>query len=243
MQSAPCPRALVRDNRVMNEISEAVRSVTGEAGPTRLAQCEPLAVGRLRCVHEHPARPDCLIKTVRADVIERRWGMAAPWYKRLVRTRQYTVFAREFEEYLAIQARHPGSSPPIARVVGIEETDLGIGLVVEKVRGADGTLAPTVAALGQAEGRIEPWLEKAFAAFLDDLLRHDVVVGDLHAWNIVHGSDSRGGPRLVLVDGFGEKNFIPRNSLSTRANARHTRRLYERMRRMLGNLLASGRYA
>src|SRR5690606_28341602 len=115
--------------------------------------------------------------------------------------------------------------------------------VVEKVRGADGTLAPTVAALGQAEGRIEPWLEKAFAAFLDDLLRHDVVVGDLHAWNIVHGSDSRGGPRLVLVDGFGEKNFIPRNSLSTRANARHTRRLYERMRRMLGNLLASGRYA
>lgn len=227
----------------MDETRDAPRAACGDARRIRLGGREPLAVGRLRCVHAHPDCPGLLIKTVRPDVIERRWGDAAPWYKRRVRTRQYTVFVRELAEYLAVQARHPDSDPPIARLAGLVATDLGIGLVAEKVRGADGAMAPTVAALGQAHGRIEPWLEAAFDGFLEGLLRHGVVVGDLHAWNIVYGSDSRGGPRLVLVDGFGEKNFIPRNSLSTRVNARHTRRLYARMRRMLGSLLATGRYA
>jgi len=57
-----------------------------------------------------------------------------------------------------------------------------------------------------------------------------VIVGDMHAWNIVYGSDSRGGPRLILIDGFGEKNIIPMASMSRRFNARNTARLYRRMR-------------
>jgi hypothetical protein len=228
----------------MNEAVDGKQSVApDDTRRLRLAHREPLAVGRLRCVYQHPSRPDCVIKTVRADAIGRRWGPAAPWYKRFVRTRQYTVFARELNEYLAVHALHPGSNPPIARLLGIEETDLGLGLVAGKVRDDHGAMAPTVAALCQDRGRIEPWLDAALAAFLDALLDHGVIVGDLHAWNIVHGTDARGGPRLVLVDGFGEKNFIPRNSLSARTNARHTRRLYERMRGKLANLATNGNYA
>ena len=50
------------------------------------------------------------------------------------------------------------------------------------------------------------------------------------AWNIVYGSDSRGGPRFVLIDGFGEKHFIPRASMSRTLNAWNTHKLYRRMR-------------
>jgi hypothetical protein len=60
-----------------------------------------------------------------------------------------------------------------------------------------------------------------------------VIVGDLHAGNIAYGSDSRGGPRFVLIDGFGEKHAVPFTSMSRRLNARNTRKLYARMREQL----------
>lgn len=211
-----------------------------------LAAREPLTVGRLRVIHAHPTHPDCLIKTVRPDVIEWRWGAAAPWYKRRVRTGQYTVFLRELREYLAVRAQHPANEIPIVHLMGLVETDLGVGLVVEKVRDANevhGALAPTLTTLCTAGGRIEPWVDDALAQLLDALLRCDVIVGDLHPGNIVYGMDSRGGPRFVVVDGFGDKNLIPRNSMSARTNMRHTQRIYLRMRRKLDNLIVTGKYA
>ena len=55
----------------------------------------------------------------------------------------------------------------------------------------------------------------------------------LIAANLVFGSDSRGGPRLLMVDGFGEKGAIPLSSMSRVFN-RHF--IYRRYRRMLRGL-------
>jgi hypothetical protein len=57
----------------------------------------------------------------------------------------------------------------------------------------------------------------------------NVIVGDMHAWNIVYGSDSRGGERFVMIDGFGEKHAIPLSSMSRAMNRYRTKRVFARM--------------
>ncbi len=193
----------------------------------RLAGREPLAVGHLRYVFQHPGNRDELIKVMRADAVASRWNRKGRWAKRLPRTRHYIGYLRELKEYIAARARSNGE-PPIARMVGLVETDLGIGRVSEKVVGVDGSLAPTLAAVYE-RGSCTPALEAALDTFLGGLLDCNVIVGDMHAWNIVLGSDSRGGPRLVMIDGFGEKHAIPISSMSRAVNRYRTKRLYKRM--------------
>ena len=202
-----------------------------------LDDTDECATGQLRRIFQHPHAPDLLVKIVRADAIERRWGAGAPWHKRLPRARQHGGFVRELKEYIALRARHPAAAVPLARMVGLVETNLGLGLVSEKVRAADGALAPTLSALYQRERGFSAAIERELARFLDALLACDAVVGDMHAWNLVFGSDSRGGPRFVLVDGFGEKHLVPFTSMSRRINAYNTCRLYRRMREQLRQLV------
>ncbi len=203
----------------------------------RLAQTEPLAVGHLRKVYQHPLERDFVVKVMREDAVEARWGAGGRWYKKLVRARQYAGYVRELKEYIAAQARFAAGNAPIARMVGLAETDLGLGLVSEKVRGTDGGLAPTLAALYAREGGFDARIESDLERFLAGLLACNVIVGDMHAWNIVHGADSRGGPRFVLIDGFGEKHVLPRSSMSRRLNAWNTRKLFRRMREQLVRLV------
>ncbi len=202
-----------------------------------LAHAAPLAVGHLRQVFQHPREADCVIKVMRADAVQSRWGAKARWYKRLPRARHYTGFVRELKECITTQARFAGRNAPIARMVGVVETDLGLGLISEKVRDANGALAPTLAALYARENGFSALIETGLARFLEDLLACNVIVGDMHAWNIVYGSDSREGPRFVLIDGFGEKHFIPRSSMSRTLNAWNTRKLFRRMREQLVRLV------
>ena len=194
----------------------------------QLATREPLAVGHLRYVFQHPGNRNELIKVMRADAVASRWNRKSRWAKRLPRTRHYIGYLRELKEYIAARARSTHGEPPIARMVGLIETDLGLGLVSEKVIGIDGGLAPTLAAVYERRG-FTPELTGALDTFLADLLDSNVIVGDMHAWNIVFGSDSRGGPRLIMIDGFGEKHAIPISSMSRVVNRYRTNRLYKRM--------------
>ena len=202
----------------------------------QLARREPLAVGHLRYVFQHPSNRNELIKVMRADAVASRWNRKSRWAKRLPRTRHYIGYLRELKEYIAARARSTHGEPPIARMVGLIETDLGLGLVSEKVIGIDGGLAPTLAAVYERRG-FTPELTAALDVFLAGLLDCNVIVGDMHAWNIVLGSDSRGGPRLVMIDGFGEKHAIPISSMSRAINRYRTNRLYRRMIAQLERLV------
>lgn len=210
---------------------------TAASPALRLAPTEPLARGHLRLVYQHPLEPDFVVKVMREEAVEARFGSGGRWYKKRARARQYAGYVREIKEYVAAQARFAAGNAPIARMVGLAETDLGLGLVSEKVRGVDGGLAPTLATLYARERGFGAEIERGLADFLDGLLACDVIVGDMHAWNIVHGVDSRGGPRFVLIDGFGEKHVLPRSSMSRTLNAWNTRKLYRRMRDQLVRLV------
>lgn len=197
-----------------------------------LSHLNPIAVGHQRAVYQHPLDPDLVVKTMRPESVARRWDAPGRWYKRLPRTRHYVGYLREIKEYIAAHTC-PDPDPPLARIAGLAETDVGLGLVCEKVRGADGGLAPTLHRCWLENGGEPPWARAALEDFLEGLLRHNVIVGDLNAANLVFGSDSRGGPRLLMVDGFGEKGAIPLSSMSRAFNRHFVLRRYRRMLRDL----------
>jgi hypothetical protein len=201
-------------------------------GTLELSGLEPIALGHQRAVYQHPEAPHLLVKTMRPESVAKRWDASGQWAKRLPRTRQYFSYVREFKEYVAAHVQ-PDAEPPIVRIVGLVNTDVGLGLVCEKVRDARGGMAPTLHQCWLENGGEPAWARAELEKFRDGLLRYNVIVGDLNASNLVYGSDSRGGPRLVMIDGFGEKNGIPLNSMWRRFN-RHT--IHRRYRRMLREL-------
>ncbi|MGN6327823.1 MAG: YrbL family protein [Rhodanobacter sp.] len=190
----------------------------------QLSQATPITTGRHRHIYQHPDQPDQLIKVMRTDLPGKS---PTRGFRLTSRTGPYRGYVREFKEYLASRHADPGPSP-LAPVIGLVDTDLGLGLVVQKISGADGGLAPTLISLIRRDG-LTPELQQALDTLLAALLRHDVIATDLHAYNIVYGSDGSSAPRLMMIDGFGEKNIIPHRSMSRSHNAARTRRKFERM--------------
>ena len=69
----------------------------------QLSDRSPIASGTLRRVYAHPDAPDRLVKVIRPEIVEKRWGKGSAWYKRFRRVGRFIAVQREVEEYLARQ--------------------------------------------------------------------------------------------------------------------------------------------
>ena len=150
----------------------------------KLREVKPVAQGHKRFVFQHPTDPAMLVKVWQPEVVEERWGGDRPWYKTTRRYGQYISLQREISEYLALAVKFPDGVPVLQKLAGIVDTDYGIGVIVEKLIGRDGGLAPTLATVAQHEG-ITPELLRKVDQFKNELIRYDIVVGKLHAANLV----------------------------------------------------------
>ena len=185
--------------------------------PVRLKDREPLAIGGMRLVFRHPADPALLIKVIRPEVIEKRWGAGAAWYKRHRRFKHYISFAREADDYLATYASHGKALPFVQKVVGFMETDYGLGLVVEAALDRDGNLAPNLRDLLRRQ-RVDRVVREKLEEFLADVIESDVIVADLNIGNMVYAYDPVLGDRFVLIDGIGMASVLPFKQLSRTFN-------------------------
>jgi len=71
------------------------------SSPFPIRSLKPIASGKFRLVYEHPENRNLLIKVIRPEMIDQRWGSGAPWFKRQRRMGQYSLFLREITEFLA----------------------------------------------------------------------------------------------------------------------------------------------
>lgn len=170
-----------------------------------------IAQGRRQHIYEHPGDPTSLIKLpmpgsydAKGNLIERRR------FDRFRRATAFRDFLREFREYLELKARHqsPGTPLPLCAVRGIVETDLGLGLVYERIGDADGALAPTLKTLIRRK-RIEPHHLEEIEVLFRQLMDNHVVVSNFNLDNIVYQAGRGGAGRFVYIDSFGSKEFIP----------------------------------
>lgn len=189
----------------------------------KLRESEPIAQGHKRFVFQHPTDPDLLIKVWQPDVVAERWSSERPWYRQS-RYRQYLSLQREISEHLALAVKFPNGVPVLQKVFGIIDTDYGVGAVVEKLRGRDGGLAPSLAELARRDG-VTPQLLEKVDRFGEELLQYGIVIGKLHDRNLVLACRDN-EERFVMVDGYGEKTAIPIHVWSPRLNAVHTRRRF-----------------
>ena len=201
----------------------------------RLRHDKPRAGGSQRLVFDHPDDPGLLIKVMRDP------SGVLRWYKRRLKSRygQFRSALREIEEYVALQAGAPGNVDLVERVVGIVETDMGLGLAVEALRDRAGNLAPTLADVLR-QGAFTPAVEAKLDHFLARVLATDLVAYDTKARNIVYAYDpTTGEERFVLVDGMGERLTLPLNVLSRRLNRFNKGRRVNRLRREIAGTLAT----
>jgi PhoP regulatory network protein YrbL len=191
---------------------------------------EPIAAGKFRLVYEHPEDRNLLIKVIRPEMIERRWGSGTPWYKRQRRMGQYALFMREINEFLATCA-DDGQAPSFAqKITGLIETHLGLGLITEAARDREGKLAPPMKKL-LAERRFGEEERAALDRFCEQLLRSNIVVADMHSGNIVYAYNESEGNHFVLIDGIGATTLIPLKVWSRRANLASKRSKIAKLRR------------
>ncbi len=202
----------------------------------KLKDTQPLAQGRMRYIYAYPGDPGLIIKVIRPDVIDQRWGSGQPWYKASRRFRQYISYMREIAEYVATHARYGRNLPFAQQVVGFAETDLGLGLVLKAVLGKDGSLAPSVTTM-IANGTFDDDAERALQQFIHDLLESDLIVADLHGGNIVYAYNEQRGHHFVMIDGLGQSSILPFKSLfrtfNRRSKLRHIARLRRRMEEVI----------
>lgn len=184
----------------------------------QLAHLKPLASGSARDVYVHPQDTDLLIKVIRHDAIEKRYGNGRPWYKTTRRYRHFISYLREIREEIALRASGASHPACLQKIVGFADTDLGFGLVVEAAKDRHGNLAPTLPQLiesGSFDAKVRADLESC----LNGLIAAPVILADVHGANLVYAWDVENGNHFVLIDGIGSKTLIPLHRMSRHINA------------------------
>lgn len=192
----------------------------------------PIAQGRMRAVYVHPNDSSLLVKVIRPEVIDQRWGSGKPWYKAHRRFMQYISYMREIAEYVAMYARYDMSLPFAQKVCGLVETDMGLGLVTEALRTEAGEIAPSLGSLLR-DHLVTDEVRGALEQFIEQVMTSEVIIADLHPGNIVYAHFPNGGSRFVMIDGLGLSNILPLKSvfpfLNLKSKRRHVARLRARM--------------
>jgi hypothetical protein len=196
--------------------------------PLQLAHLTPLVQKWRIFIFQHPDEDRILIKVIRAKEINDAWGRAAV-YKSWRRSGVYSDLLRQLEEYFLLRVKVAGLLSSISEIYGPVETDLGPGLMVEKICGPKGELAPTLKNI-LADGDFSAEKERQLHLFIEDLNRYDLIVNDLNPGNIVYSEDRTAGGGFVLIDGFGDHGLIP---VATVSGSIRIRNRNKRVRKLL----------
>jgi hypothetical protein len=178
--------------------------------------------------------PDILIKTVKPSAQtaggNRKVKSRIYFFKKWRRFGAYMVFRRELEEYLNLARKFGGERKklPIAKIFGFVQTSQGLGMIVERVASRDGSLAPTLRRIIQ-ERRFEQKHLDALNEFFREATRFHIVLMDCNLGNFVWSDAQDGDPRVICVDGTGEKSPVGLYATSNLLNRIKLRRYQARL--------------
>lgn len=189
---------------------------------------KPVATGYSRLVYQHPRDRRFLVKVINSSVLERRRNKERNWFQKRRKFQGYVDFVREIVEYICVRSQTEQPIPSIQRIVGIVDTDMGLGMVVERVTARNDETAPVLASLLRRDG-FTPEIERMLETLIDDLNRNHVVLSELVVRNIVCAENDNNERQLVLIDGYGDKVLIPLYSFSKVANRWRNRRKYRQL--------------
>lgn len=194
-----------------------------------LAPLHPFAQGMNRRVYVHPDNAELLIKVLRPDRAQWFRKQHFAWYQKRRRYLGYSSVLQELREQLAVHAHEERASPHLQNIVGLADTDFGLGLVVEALKDAQGGYAPSLSRLLK-EDRFDASARRDLDTFFAWLLQSPLVVTDLTWSNLLYAHDDNDGRRFVLVDGYGESVALPVRTLFDFFNRRSKRQRIQALR-------------
>ena len=165
-----------------------------------------------RClVYRHPEDRHLLIKVVRPKYRVRNTikVRVVRQVRFINRYRLSKCYIREIIESMQLKFKNNYSTPIfLQQVVGLVDTNLGFGLVVQAEMSCDGEYAKTLKTLIETN-HFSVSVKKKLDEFYAALAACDVAVSDCAPQNLVYAYDDVAGDHFVLIDGVGEKTLIP----------------------------------
>lgn len=188
-----------------------------------LKDAQFVAKGQRCLVFQHPQFDNLLIKVVNPEFKDRK-NYKTKWLKRFPAINRYRLskcYLRELIESMRLRFNDHYTPPScLQQVVGLVDTNLGLGLVVVAEKGREGQYAKTLEAYIKENAFIQP-IQQKLEAFYQSLINCDVAVSDCCPRNIVYAYNETAGDHFVLIDGIGEKNLIPFLRMSAYLRKRH----------------------
>lgn len=173
-----------------------------------LRDLTPLGTGAERACYVHPEEPAHCIKV---DIGPPRQG----------RRRQSPQDA----SYLSHLARRGVPFEHFTRYHGKVETDMGTGYVFDRCINLDGTMPTSLRQLMHPDS--EGWSRELIASLRNVMLLHGVVPCDVSPDNILFPTTAN-GTIAVLVDGVGNRDFIPLATYNRAYARKKIRRKWEK---------------
>jgi len=194
----------------------------------------PFASGTYRDVYVVPNKNGLAVKVLKPTAAFVKKRRIRSFIKQRSAKQLYRFMFREYNCYIEMKIKQSrlGGSLPICEIYGLVQTSKGLGMVVEYAQDSQGQHAKNISEIS-AMRNIDEQLVKSLNAFIDDVYRLGLRVNDMNPKNLLL-DESGEKPRFVLVDGFGDANFIPLKTWSTRANLAGLSRRFSRVASILG---------
>jgi hypothetical protein len=151
--------------------------------------------------------------------------------------RHYDENRSEYRELRKLQRKlGTAMTEHFPQVHGLVKTDLGEGLVVDRILDSDGQTSITLKNHIWLHGLDDACL-RALEKFWSFLIRHRVMVRDPMPHNLVVQKTGEGQLRVVMIDGFGSSDLFPFrawvSSLAEKKLASRRRRMQRQIDRHL----------
>lgn len=177
-----------------------------------------VARGKHRAVYRHPEDDRLLIKVARQN--DANTSSLKKMIKKFHFSEQYV---REFIEHLRLRANLEHENPYIQKLAGFADTNLGFGQIVQAEKDKNGDYAPTLYALLR-DKRFDKSVQEQLEIFYNFMQNTSIIISDFHCGNLLYSYNSENGYHFVLVDGIGDKTFIPLLRLSSWLRSRTRKR-------------------
>lgn len=204
----------------------------------KLSDKDPVAVGKKRLVFRHPYNPEWLIKVYRkSSAPQNCHNLKALLQAIYLRHCYVSGYTREFREY--ITSRYYNDCPLINHlqsIIGLVDTDIGLGLIVEALTDKEGKLAPTLRQLIKNK-KLSPKRKESLTRLFESILASDLIVGDLNVKNIVLAYSPSQGERFFLIDGLGDKTLIPLHRWFKCVRRRYNKKRIAKITRIVENTI------
>jgi hypothetical protein len=201
-----------------------------------LQNSQPIGVGGHRTCYVHPERTELCVKVLHEPWRQINRRLNAP-FRHIRPRRHYDENRSEYHELRKLQRKlGTAMTAHFPQVHGLVRTDVGEGLVVDRILDPDGQTSLTLKNYIWLYGLDDACL-RALEAFWSFLIRHRVMVRDPMPHNLVVQKKGDGQLRVIMIDGFGSSDLFPFRawvgSLAEKKLASRRRRMQRQIERHL----------